>query len=30
MHIQANHISFTYPGGKRALDDVSLDPLRRT
>ncbi len=25
MHIQANHISFTYPGGKRALDDVSLD-----
>ncbi len=23
MHIQANHI--TYPGGKRALDDVSLD-----
>ena len=25
MHIQANHISFTYPGGKRALDDVSID-----
>ena len=25
MHIQSNHISFTYPGGKRALDDVSLD-----
>lgn len=25
MHIQANHISFSYPGGKRALDDVSLD-----
>ena len=25
MHIQANHISFTYPGGKRALDDVSIE-----
>ena len=25
MYIQANHISFTYPGGKRALDDVSID-----